>query len=186
MNGKTIEVENTDAEGRLILADALCYARKLELSPIVDVATLTGAMSIILGKVAIGARTNDGALFARTREAAAAAGEKVWQLPLFDDYRRSWTRGRRYQERRGREAGSITAALFLKEFVDGAPWIHLDIAGVDQHDEVKGIFLKGSSGYGRADAHQPRPGPRRKPSARLAVRFFEPSAWGLGAPMRAR
>jgi leucyl aminopeptidase len=149
MNGKTIEVVNTDAEGRLILADALCYARRLGLSPIIDVATLTGAMSVILGKVAFGAMTNDDALFARVREAAAAAGEKVWQLPLFDDYMEKLdSEVADIKNVGGREAGSITAALFLKQFVDDTPWMHLDIAGVDQHDEVKGIFLKGSSGTG--------------------------------------
>ncbi len=147
MNGKTIEVENTDAEGRLILADALSYARKLGLSPVVDVATLTGAMAITLGKVAFGAMTNNEALLDRVREAAQAAGEKVWQLPLFDDYREKIdSEVADIKNTGGREAGSITAALFLKEFIEDTPWVHLDIAGVDQHDEVKGIFLKGSSG----------------------------------------
>ena len=149
MNGKTIEVVNTDAEGRLILADALCYARKLELSPVVDIATLTGAMSITLGRVAFGAMTNDEALFGRVREAADAAGEKVWQLPLFDDYKEKLdSEVADIKNVGGREAGSITAALFLKEFIEDTPWVHLDIAGADQRDEVKGIFLKGSSGTG--------------------------------------
>ena len=147
MNGKTIEVVNTDAEGRLILADALCYARKLGLSPVVDVATLTGAMSVILGKVAFGAMTNDAALFERIRRAADAAGEKVWELPLFDDYREKIDSEVADMKNVGnREAGAITGALFLKEFIEDTPWAHLDIAGVDQRDEVKGIFLKGSSG----------------------------------------
>jgi len=149
MNGKTIEVVNTDAEGRLILADALCYARKLGLSPVVDVATLTGSMSITLGKVAFGAMTNDDALFDRVKEAAEAAGEKVWQLPLFEEYKEKLdSEVADMKNVGGREAGSITAALFLKEFIEDTPWVHLDIAGVDQHDEVKGIFLKGSSGTG--------------------------------------
>lgn len=149
MNGKTIEVVNTDAEGRLILADALCYARKLGLSPVVDVATLTGAMSVILGKVAFGAMTNDEALFDRVRRAAEAAGEKVWQLPLFEEYREKLdSEVADMKNVSGREAGSITAALFLKEFIEDTPWAHLDIAGVDQIDEVKGMFIKGSSGTG--------------------------------------
>ena len=149
MNGKTIEVVNTDAEGRLILADALCYARKLELSPVVDVATLTGAMSITLGKVAFGAMTNSKSLLRRIQQAARAAGERVWQLPLFDDYMEKLdSEVADIKNVGGREAGSITAALFLKQFIDDTPWVHLDIAGVDQRDEVKGIFLKGSSGTG--------------------------------------
>jgi leucyl aminopeptidase len=147
MNGKTIEVINTDAEGRLILADALCYARKLGLSPVVDVATLTGAMSITLGKVAFGAMTNSEPVLDRVREAAKAAGEKVWELPLFKDYMEKLdSEVADIKNTGGREAGSITAALFLKEFIEDTPWVHLDIAGVDQHTEVKGIFLKGSSG----------------------------------------
>jgi leucyl aminopeptidase len=149
MNGKTIEVVNTDAEGRLILADALCYARKLGLSPVVDVATLTGSMSVILGKVAFGAMTNDDSLFDRVRQAAEAAGEKVWQLPLFEEYKEKLdSEVADIKNVGGREAGSITAAIFLKEFIEDTPWVHLDIAGVDQHDEVKGIFLKGASGTG--------------------------------------
>jgi leucyl aminopeptidase len=149
MNGKTIEVVNTDAEGRLILADALCYARKLGLSPVVDVATLTGAISVALGKVAFGAMTNNDALFDRVRQAAEAAGEKVWQLPLFKEYKEKLdSEVADIKNVGGREAGSITGAIFLKEFIEDTPWMHLDIAGVDQHDEVKGIFLKGSSGTG--------------------------------------
>jgi leucyl aminopeptidase len=149
MNGKTIEVVNTDAEGRLILADALCYARKLGLSPVVDVATLTGAISVALGKVAFGAMTNNDALFDRVRQAAEAAGEKVWQLPLFKEYKEKLdSEVADIKNVGGREAGSITGAIFLKEFIEDTPWVHLDIAGVDQHDEVKGIFLKGSSGTG--------------------------------------
>jgi leucyl aminopeptidase len=147
MNGKTIEVQNTDAEGRLILADALCYARKIGLSPVVDVATLTGAMAITLGKVAFGAMTNSEALFERIRLAAEAAGEKVWQLPLFEEYREKIdSEVADMKNVGGREAGTITAALFLKEFIEDTPWAHLDIAGVDQIDEVKGMFIKGSSG----------------------------------------
>jgi leucyl aminopeptidase len=149
MNGKTIEVVDTDAEGRLILADALCYARKLGLSPVVDVATLTGAISVALGKVAFGAMTNNDALFDRVRQAAEAAGEKVWQLPLFKEYKEKLdSEVADIKNVGGREAGSITGAIFLKEFIEDTPWVHLDIAGVDQHDEVKGIFLKGSSGTG--------------------------------------
>jgi leucyl aminopeptidase len=149
MNGKTIEVVNTDAEGRLILADALCYASRLGLSPIVDVATLTGAMSVTLGNVAFGAMTNSASLYARIDEAADVAGERVWQLPLFEEYREKLdSEVADIKNVGGRDAGSITAGLFLKEFVGDTPWVHLDIAGVDHRDEVKGIFMKGASGTG--------------------------------------
>jgi leucyl aminopeptidase len=149
MNGKTIEVVNTDAEGRLILADALSYARRLGLSPVVDVATLTGSMSVTLGNVAFGAMTNNEALLGRVKSAAEAAGERVWELPLFDEYRQKLdSEVADMKNVGGREAGSITAALFLKEFIEDTPWVHLDIAGVDQRDKVEGIFVKGASGTG--------------------------------------
>ncbi len=149
MNGMTIEVVNTDAEGRLILADALCYAGRLGLSPIVNVATLTGAMSVILGNVAFGAMTNNEGLFMRINESADVAGERVWQLPLFDEYREKLdSEVADIKNVGGRDAGAITGGLFLKEFVGDTPWAHLDIAGVDLRDEVKGIFIKGASGTG--------------------------------------
>ncbi|MGA2284952.1 MAG: leucyl aminopeptidase [Dehalococcoidia bacterium] len=147
MNGTTIEVVNTDAEGRLILADALCYAGRLGLSPIIDVATLTGAMAVTLGNVAFGAMTNNEGLFARINEAAEAAGERVWELPLFEEYREKLdSEVADIKNISGGGASSIIGGFFLKEFVGDVPWAHLDIASVDQRDEVKGIFLKGASG----------------------------------------
>jgi leucyl aminopeptidase len=147
MNGKTIEVINTDAEGRLILADALAYARKLGLSPIVDVATLTGAMSITLGNVAVGAMTNDDALLEKVKAAAAAAGEKVWQLPMYEEYKEQIkSEVADMKNSGGRPAGSITAAFLLKEFVEDTPWVHLDMAGVDNYEKEKGAMVKGASG----------------------------------------
>jgi leucyl aminopeptidase len=147
MNGKTIEVINTDAEGRLILADALSYACKLDLSPVIDVATLTGAMSIALGDVAYGVFTNSDPLLERVKAASAAAGEKCWQLPMFDEYKENIKSNvADMKNSGGRGAGSINAAFFLKEFVDDRPWVHLDIASVDFFEKEKGVLVKGASG----------------------------------------
>ncbi len=147
MNGKTIEVVNTDAEGRLILADALCYAIQLDLSPIVDVATLTGAISIALGNVAYGVFSPSDPLVDRIDTASKTSGEKCWRLPMFAEYKelnKSQIADMKNSGARG--AGSIAAAFFLKEFVDDRPWAHLDIAGVDFSDADKGVLVKGSSG----------------------------------------
>jgi leucyl aminopeptidase len=147
MNGKTIEVVNTDAEGRLILADALSYAMQLELSPVVDVATLTGAISVALGDVAYGVFANNDALVERIRSASETAGEKCWQLPMFAEYKElNKSMVADVKNTGGRNAGSIAAAFFLKEFVDDRPWAHLDIAGVDFFEKEKGTIVKGASG----------------------------------------
>jgi leucyl aminopeptidase len=147
MSGKTIEVVNTDAEGRLVLSDALTFSREQGARAIVDVATLTGAISTTLGNVAMGAMTNDAGLLDKVRRAASTAGEKVWELPMYDEYKeliRSDVADMKNSG--GRQAGSITAAFLLKEFVDDTPWVHLDIAGVDNYDREKGVYVKGSSG----------------------------------------
>jgi leucyl aminopeptidase len=147
MNGKTIEVINTDAEGRLILADALSYAIQLDLSPIIDVATLTGAISIALGNVAFGVFSNSDALTARLKAASKATGEKCWEFPMFPEYKELIKSNIADMKNTGtRGAGSISAAFFLKEFVDDRPWAHLDIAGVDFYDADKGVLTKGASG----------------------------------------
>jgi leucyl aminopeptidase len=147
MNGKTIEVVNTDAEGRLILADALSYAIKLDLTPLVDVATLTGAISMALGNVAYGVFSASDALTDRIRQASAAAGEKCWELPMFSEYKElNKSNVADVKNSGGRGAGSIAAAFFLKEFVDDRPWAHLDIAGVDFFEKEKGVLVKGASG----------------------------------------
>ncbi|MBI5287954.1 MAG: leucyl aminopeptidase [Chloroflexi bacterium] len=147
MNGKTIEVINTDAEGRVILADALSYAVQLDLSPVVDVATLTGAISIALGNVAFGVFANNDALAERIKGAAKAAGEKCWELPMFSEYKElNKSNVADVKNSGARGAGSIAAAFFLKEFVDERPWAHLDIAGVDFYDAEKGVLTKGASG----------------------------------------
>jgi leucyl aminopeptidase len=147
MNGKTIEIINTDAEGRLILADALAYACKLDLSPIVDVATLTGAISIALGDVAYGIFGNNETLLDRVRAASAASGEKCWPFPMYPEYKENIKSNvADMKNSGGRGAGSIFAAMFLKEFVDDRPWVHLDIAGVDFFEKEKGVLVKGASG----------------------------------------
>ncbi len=147
MSGKTIEVINTDAEGRLILADGITYARQLGCSPIVDVATLTGAISVALGNVAFGVMGSDAALVERIKAAAKAAGEKVWELPMFEEYREQIKSDvADIKNTGGRNAGSITAAFFLKEFAEDTPWAHLDIAGVDVMDKERGALVKGASG----------------------------------------
>jgi leucyl aminopeptidase len=147
MSGKTIEVINTDAEGRLILADALSYARHLKLAPIIDIATLTGAISVALGNVAVGCMTNDQAFCDRVIQAGRAAGEKIWQLPLYEEYREQIKSDvADIKNTGGRPAGAITAAYFLKEFVEDTPWVHLDMAGVDHYEKEKGAMVKGASG----------------------------------------
>jgi leucyl aminopeptidase len=147
MSGKTIEVINTDAEGRLILSDGLAYAREQGASAIVDIATLTGAISITLGNVAMGAMTNDAALLARVKQAAETSGEKVWELPMYDEYKEQIrSEVADMKNIGGRGAGSITAAMLLREFVEDTPWVHLDIAGVDTYDREKGVIVKGASG----------------------------------------
>ena len=147
MNGKTIEILNTDAEGRLVLADGLCYARELGARHIVDVATLTGAISVALGEHAYGLMTNDNALAQRVESAAEAAGERTWRLPMFKEYgdQIKSTVGE-IKNTGGRAAGSITAAKFLEHFVDKTPWVHLDIAGVDMASKDRGWISKGASG----------------------------------------
>ena len=147
MTGKTIEVVNTDAEGRLILSDAIAYARQEGAAAIVDVATLTGAIFVTLGDVALGAMTNNPDLLEKVKRAAAAAGEKLWELPMFEEYKdliKSEVADMKNSG--GRPAGSITAAFLLKEFAEDTPWVHLDIAGVDSYEREKGVIVKGASG----------------------------------------
>ena len=147
MNGKTIEVENTDAEGRLLLADALCYGRKLGLSPMVDIATLTGAIIIALGHVCIGAFGSDQAVVNRVLKAGEGAGEKIWQLPLYEEYKeQNKSNVADVKNTGGRPAGSITAAQFLAVFSEDTPWVHLDIAGTFMSERNKGYLVKGATG----------------------------------------
>ena len=145
--GKTVEVINTDAEGRLVLGDGLWYARQLGATHLVDVATLTGAVVVALGKVTTGIFGTPHAWVERVRQVADRAGDRAWPLPLFDDYKdqiRSDIAD--LMNTGGRAAGSITAAMFLKEFTGGLPWVHLDIAGTAWADDAKPYMPKGPSG----------------------------------------
>ena len=148
MNGKTIEVDNTDAEGRLILADAICYAKETRgARRVVDVATLTGAVVVALGHVASGVMGTSQALVDAVLAASKATGEKMWQLPLFEEYKRqNRSEYADVKNTGGRPAGSITAALFIGEFTDGVEWAHLDIAGTFLSERVAGPLVKGATG----------------------------------------
>jgi leucyl aminopeptidase len=149
LSGKTIEVINTDAEGRLILADALTYAKRLGCTHLVDAATLTGAVVIALGHVNAGAFSNDDRLVERVLNAARAAGEKTWRMPLDDDYKEQLKSPfADLANVGGRPGGAITAALFLREFAGETPWVHLDIAGTAWLDDAKPYASKGPSGVG--------------------------------------
>lgn len=150
MNGKTIEVNNTDAEGRLTLADALCYVCQQKPEAIIDVATLTGAVVAALGRAAAGILGNDSKLIARIRNAGKKAGEKYWQLPMFDEYKESLKSDVADLKNAGSrgEAGTSCAAMFLKEFVDGTPWAHLDVAGTAWMDKEKDELNKGGTAFG--------------------------------------
>ena len=147
LNGKTIEIANTDAEGRLLLADALSYAGTLKLSPLVDVATLTGACHVALGDVCSGAFTNNQKLVERVVRAGEESGERMWQMPMDEDYReQNKSDVADIKNTGGRWGGAITAAQFLAEFVGDTPWVHLDIAGTDRIDKDKRYLVKGATG----------------------------------------
>jgi leucyl aminopeptidase len=147
MTGKTIEVINTDAEGRLVLADAMAYAKKLGASTIIDMATLTGAVSIALGDVNTAVIGTDQELIDELIAAGKEVGEKFWQLPLDKEYSKQIkSEIADIKNTGGRKAGTITAAAFLKEFADGVSWAHLDIAGTAWADEAKPYRSKGPTG----------------------------------------
>jgi len=147
MTGKTIEIINTDAEGRLILADAIAYARKLGATKVIDMATLTGAVSIALGDVNTAVLGTDQELIDEIIAAGREVGEKFWQLPLDKEYSKQIKSDiADIKNVGGRKAGTITAAAFLKEFADGIAWAHLDIAGTAWSDEAKPYRSKGPTG----------------------------------------
>jgi leucyl aminopeptidase len=148
-SGKTVEVINTDAEGRLVLGDGLWYAQKLGATHLVDVATLTGAAVVALGKATSAVFGQPDAWVNLVRETADAAGDRCWPMPLFEEY----TEQLRSEiadmlNTGGRPAGACTAAMFLKEFAGGLPWAHLDVAGTAWLDEAKPWMAKGASGVG--------------------------------------
>jgi leucyl aminopeptidase len=149
-NGKTVEVLNTDAEGRLILADALSLASEEGADAIIDLATLTGAVTMALGDKIAGVMGSDDGWVEQVQEAAQRAGERMWHLPLPDDYRRNLDSEiadlRNISS--GGGAGTLTAGLFLKEFTGDAPWAHLDIAGTARSSSDDAETTKGGTGYG--------------------------------------
>lgn len=149
MSGKTIEIVNTDAEGRVTLADAIYYTVKQEnAAEIIDVATLTGAVIVALGSSYMGALTNNQGMMDNLQEAAKAGGEKIWQLPADDEYR-EMLKGQRADLVNSTQggAGAITAGLFLENFTEGKPWVHLDIAGTAAHTKASGYKPQGGSGW---------------------------------------
>jgi len=147
MSGKSIEIINTDAEGRLILADGLCYARQLGCTHLVDAATLTGAVVVALGYVNAGIFSSDDQMYERFANASQQAGEKLWRLPLDDEYKEIIKSNiADMVNSGGRWGGAISAAMFLKEFAEDTPWIHLDIAGTAWMEENKPWIAKGPSG----------------------------------------
>lgn len=149
LDGKTVEIINTDAEGRLVLADALAYARTLEPDVIIDHATLTGACLVALGTLTAGFYSNDDALSEAYLTAAKSSGESLWRMPLLEELRDSLKSDIADLKHTGdRYGGSITAALFLREFVGDAKWAHLDIAGPAFLDRVTGLGPKGGTGFG--------------------------------------
>ena len=148
-NGKTSEVDNTDAEGRLILADALGYAAKFKPQAVIDLATLTGAVVVALGHHATGMMGNDPKLMQKLESAGESTYERVWQLPLFEEYEKQIKSDiADVKNTGGRWAGSITGGLFLKKFIGNYKWVHLDIAGTAMLEEDSDYSFKGASGVG--------------------------------------
>ena len=144
LSGKTIEVLNTDAEGRLILADAITYAKQLGCTHLIDTATLTGAIAVALGHTSSGVFANDDQLLARWMAASKEAGEKMWHMPLDDEYRDQLkTVYADIQNIGTRWGGACTAAMFLKEFAGDTPWVHVDVAGTAWLDDAKPFLAKG-------------------------------------------
>jgi len=149
MNGKTIEVISTDAEGRLILADALSYAQNLGLSPLIDLATLTGACRVALGTLYSGLFGNNQDLVDKVIRAAERAGERMWQMPMPEEYKeQNKSEIADVKNTGNRYGGAITAALFLAEFVANTPWVHIDIAGTAYLTKESSYIIKGATGVG--------------------------------------
>jgi leucyl aminopeptidase len=147
MSGKTVEVLNTDAEGRMILIDTLTYAQRLGCTHLVDAATLTGAIVVALGGVNAGAFSNNQAFLDKLLGAAKSEGEKMWPMPLDEEYKEALKSSfADLHNIGGRAGGSITAAMFIGDFVGDTPWIHLDIAGTAWLDDAKPYMGKGASG----------------------------------------
>jgi leucyl aminopeptidase len=150
MSGKSIEVINTDAEGRLILADGIAYAKQLGCTHLIDAATLTGAIVVALGNVNVGVFGSEPGFTEQVLASARATGEKMWPMPVDEDYREMIKSGIADIQNvgSGKGGGAITAAMFIKEFTGDTPWVHLDIAGTAWQDDVKPWSAKGATGVG--------------------------------------
>ncbi len=149
MDGTTIEIINTDAEGRLLLADAISYAQRLGATRIIDIATLTGACMVALGKVAAGVVGNEPAWAERLMRAAETSGEKMWQFPCYEEYGEMIKSPiADLKNTGGRWGGAITAGMFLKHFAKEVPWVHIDIAGLEMSDKQSAYCVKGATGFG--------------------------------------
>ncbi|CAM3529851.1 leucyl aminopeptidase [Paenibacillus lupini] len=147
MNGLTVEIVNTDAEGRLVLADGLTTAIRRGATQLVDVATLTGAVLVALGTEATGVVTNNEALMQQLQQAAVRSGERVWQMPTYPEYKKQLrSDAADLKNSGGRYAGTITGGLFIGAFAEDLPWVHLDIAGTAYLDKSRGIEPKGATG----------------------------------------
>jgi leucyl aminopeptidase len=145
--GKTVEIVNTDAEGRLILADALSYLRRFEPAAVIDAATLTGAATYVTGPHASPIMGNDEALIEEVRRASERSGERVWPLPMYDEFReQNKSDIADVKNSGGRGAGTITAGWFLREFVEGYPWVHMDVAATAYTDSDSPPLAKGPAG----------------------------------------
>ena len=148
MSGKTIEIDNTDAEGRLVLADAITYVKSLGANEIIDVATLTGAIVIALGNICAGVFSNDKNLAKELIHASHTTGEKMWELPMFEEYSKQYkSKIADMKNVGGRGAGSITGAKIIGEFADETPWVHIDIAGTSRTTDPKGYQSYGATGF---------------------------------------
>ncbi|HEY9765634.1 MAG TPA: leucyl aminopeptidase, partial [Chroococcales cyanobacterium] len=148
ISGKTVEIGNTDAEGRLILADALAYAKRFDPAATIDLATLTGACVVALGSHVTGMMGNDDDLKSKIKKAGEEINERVWELPLWDEYSEQLKSDvADFKNVGGRWGGAITAAAFLSKFAEG-PWVHLDIAGTSREDKGRPYTPKGGSGVG--------------------------------------
>jgi leucyl aminopeptidase len=162
LSGKTIEVINTDAEGRVILADALAYAARYDPAAVVELSTLTGGIVIALGNQASGAFANDADLLARVKESAEATRERVWEMPMFEEYGEMVkSKIADVKNSAGRSASSVTAAKFLEAFVGDHPWVHLDIAGT--------AWCEGSPGFNE----EINPGPATGVGVRLLTHLLQ-------------
>jgi leucyl aminopeptidase len=147
MNGKTVEIISTDAEGRLILADSICYAVKINAKRIVDIATLTGGCRIALGDICTGSFSNNQELADKVIAASILSGEYMWQMPMYEEYKDLYKSDvADLKNSGGRNASAISAALFLGEFTNNCPWVHLDIAGTSISEKERGYTLKGATG----------------------------------------